>query len=88
MRVCVYIYIYILIIFYHPYIHIIILIIIYHPILATICTLCEAPESNNIDSGRIQINCIIIIIITSQNQQAIATAGPAPVLTPQDVNHS
>ena len=31
-------------------------------ILATICTLCEAPESNTIDSGAIQINCIIIII--------------------------
>ena len=30
-------------------------------ILATICTLCEAPESNTIDSGAIQINCIIII---------------------------
>ena len=32
-------------------------------ILATICTLCEAPESNTVDSGAIQINCIIIIII-------------------------
>ena len=32
-------------------------------ILATICTLCEVPESNTIDSGAIQINCIIIIII-------------------------
>ena len=31
-------------------------------ILATICTLCEAPESNTIDSGAIQINCIIIIM--------------------------
>ena len=60
---CVYVYIYILILLYHPYIHIIILIIIYYPILATICTLCEAPESNNIDSGAIQINCIIIINI-------------------------
>ena len=30
---------------------------------ATICTLCEAPESNTIDSDAIQINCIIIIII-------------------------
>ena len=30
-------------------------------ILATICTSCEAPESNTIDSGAIQINCIIII---------------------------
>ena len=55
--------IYILIIFYHPYKHISILII-YHPILATICTLCEAPESNNIDSGAKQINCIIIIIMS------------------------
>ena len=32
-------------------------------ILATICTLCEAPESNTIDSGAIQIHIIIIIII-------------------------
>ena len=31
-------------------------------ILATICTLCEAPESNTIDSAAIQINCIIIIL--------------------------
>ena len=29
-------------------------------ILATICTLCEAPESNTIDSGAIRINCIIM----------------------------
>ena len=57
------IYIYIIIIFYHPYIQITILIIIYHIILATICTLCEAPENNIIDSCAIQINCIIIIII-------------------------
>ena len=34
-------------------------------ILATICTLCEAPESNTIDSGALQISCIIIIIIMS-----------------------
>ena len=52
-------YIFILIIIYHPYIHISILII-YHPILATICT---SPERNTIDSGAIQINCIIIIIL-------------------------
>ena len=36
----------------------------FHFILATICTLCEVPESNTIDSGAIQINCIIIIIIS------------------------
>ena len=77
---CVYVYIiYILIIFYHPYIHItILIIIIYHLILATICTLCgdplcEAPESNNIDSGTIQINCIIIIIIMFIHIQELVT---------------
>ena len=63
-----YIHISILIIFYHPYIHISILIIIYHPILTTICTLCEAPEINNIDSGAIQKNCIIIIINTNKTE--------------------
>ena len=42
-------------------------------ILATICTLCEAPESNTIDSGAIQINCIIIIIIM-QAPQCIKTS--------------
>ena len=45
---------------YHPYIHIFILIIIIYPILA-IVHLCKAPESNTIDLGAIQINCIIII---------------------------
>ena len=64
---CVYIYIYIYIYLnnilssIYTYIY---LIIIYHPILATTCTLCEVPESNNIDSGAIQINCIIIIIMS------------------------
>ena len=60
VRVCVYI-IYILIIFLAS-------IYTYYYfnnnfIIATICTLCEAPESNIIESGAIQINCIIIIII-------------------------
>jgi len=49
------------------------LIIIYHPILATICTLCEASESNNIDSGAIQINCIIIFGYVGEGN---STAAP------------
>ena len=32
-------------------------------IFATICTLCEAPETNTIDSGAIQINCIIVLLL-------------------------
>ena len=35
----------------------------YHPILAIYLHLCEAPESNTIDSGAIQIHSIIIIIM-------------------------
>ena len=68
--ICIYVYIYIYKFIYlnnilssiYTYPGISILIIIYHPILATINVvhLCEAPESNIIDSGAIQINCIII----------------------------
>ena len=43
-------------------------------ILATICTLCEAPESNTIDSGAIQINCIIIIIIQTEANLQLTVA--------------
>ena len=65
-RVYMYVYIslIILIIFYHPYIHISILKFIYHPIYLLFVHLCEALESNNTDSGAIQINGVFIIIIT------------------------
>ena len=57
--ICVYIYIYIYI-----HIYISILIIIYQPILATICIFMYLRAIHTIHSGSIQINCIIIIIIT------------------------
>ena len=36
----------------------------------TVRTSCEAPESNTIDSGAIQINCIIIIILSAGSRPA------------------
>ena len=81
VRVCVCIYIYLNTILSYIYTYITILIIIYHIILATISTLCETPESNNIDSGAIQINCIIIIIIIPGGRQVRAVTNYSQLLS-------